>query len=84
MAKYTKPIDLENLQAYLHGRGIRNTLLTVKSGVQQLEITDRRARLVIDQAGNLSAASGSYGTLHPEADSFTAEVGTAVKDFRSV
>lgn len=83
MPTYRKPIDLENLQSYLHGRGIRNTLLTVKDGVQQLEVVDRRGRFVIDQAGNVRAAMGSYATVHPQADEFSRDVQRAVTEFRN-
>jgi hypothetical protein len=83
VAVYRKPIDLEHLEAYLRGRGFRSTILTVKAGVQQLEVLDRRGRYVIDQAGNLAPASGSYATIHPQADAFAADLGAAIKDFRN-
>ena len=60
MTTYRKPIDLESLQAYLHGRGFKTSILTVTSGVETLNFSVGKQTVVVDQAGNVVADDNDY------------------------
>lgn len=66
MARYSKPISLERLESALRNAGYTSTQLTVRSGVESIEIVADGRAWAIDQAGNIDQIlSGSGEQFDP-------------------
>jgi hypothetical protein len=53
MTEYVNRVDLERMEPYLRNNGFASSLLTVRDGVQQLEIYLPTGVVIVDQFGNV-------------------------------